>query len=252
MPDGLQPGAGGGYPGRLAEGLTSFSENAVMAAIREALAAGEDPRRLVEALNDGTAAVGKLFEDGSCYISGLLYAGEIIRCATEALLPALEASGAAAKGLVILGTPAGDLHDLGKNLAACLLRAEGFRVADLGTGVTSRIFLKEILQREPDVVGLSVLVPSSVEEVKRLVKLLRDAYTDRPAPPVFVGFGFLGPEFPVGRKAERREAAKKFLEVDHVVLDAWEAVSLCRSLMEGAGDPFAREEDRESAAEEPG
>jgi 5-methyltetrahydrofolate--homocysteine methyltransferase len=240
-PQGLFSGSAlTGYPRKLADTLATLDEGAVLTALREALDAGEDPKGLADALTAGASAVGKLFETGACYISGLMLAGEIIRVAMDELLPAIRAAGPARRrGLVVLGTPAGDFHDLGKNLAGYLLSANGFEVSDLGTGLPARIFLKEILQREPDLVGVSVLLLASVEEVRRLVRLVKDAYTDRPAPPVFVGCGFLGPGFPSGEGGDRREDARRFLEADHVVLDAWEAVRLCRSLLEGKGDPFA-------------
>jgi methanogenic corrinoid protein MtbC1 len=222
--------------------MAAFDEVALLSAVRKALEAGEDPKRIVAALTEGAAEVGRLFDSGACYISGLMLAGEIIRSAMETVIPALEAARRGGrKGLVVLGTTAGDFHDLGKNLAGYLLRADGFDVVDLGAGVPARIFLKEILQREPDLVGVSVLLLNSVEEVRRLTRLVRDAYTDRPAPPFFVGCGFLGPNFPNGGKRGRREEARRFLEVDHVVLDGWEAVKLCRSLVEGKGDPFSGE-----------
>ncbi|MDR1035556.1 MAG: cobalamin-dependent protein [Deltaproteobacteria bacterium] len=231
------------YSRRIVDGLAAFDEEAVLGIVREALDAGEVPGRIVEALTEGATELGRLFDSGGCYISGLMLAGEIIRCAMEIVIPALEAARRGGrKGLVILGTPAGDFHDLGKNLAGYLLRADGFEVADLGAGVPARIFLKEILQREPDLVGVSVLLLESVDEVRRLTRLLKDAYTDRPAPPFFVGCGFLGPTFPNGgKRGGRREEARRFLEVDHVILDGWEAVKLCRSLVEGKGDPFAGE-----------
>ncbi|MDR1039840.1 MAG: cobalamin-dependent protein [Deltaproteobacteria bacterium] len=263
MPDGAPPYAAptapeaSGFSVRLSGRLAAFDEEGAIAIVREALEAGEDPRRLVEALTAGAAAVGRLFDSGACYISGLMLTGEIIRSAMETVIPALEAAGRGRRrGLVVLGTPAGDFHDLGKNLAGYLLRADGFEVADLGTGVPARIFMKEILQREPDLVGISILLLESVEEVRRLTRLVKDAYTDRPAPPFFVGCGFLGPNFTNGGKRGRREAARRYLEVDHVVLDGWEAVKLCRSFMEGKGDPFAggresEEDDKDGSAGQP-
>ncbi|MDR1081792.1 MAG: cobalamin-dependent protein [Deltaproteobacteria bacterium] len=242
----VRPSRGPGWNGfarRLSESLTAFNEGEVLGLVREALEAGENPAGIVEALTEGATELGRLFDSGGCYISGLMLAGEIIRCAMETVIPALEAARRGGRrGLVVLGTPSGDFHDLGKNLAGYLLRADGFEVADLGAGVPARIFLKEILQREPDLVGISVLLLESVDEVRRLTRLVKDAYTDRPAPPFFVGCGFLGPSFPNGgRRGGRREEARRFLEVDHVILDGWEAVKLCRALVEGKGDPFAGE-----------
>ena len=134
-------------------------------------------------------------------------------------------------GLVIIGTIEGDIHDLGKNMASYFLEAYGFEVVDLGVDVPPRVFLKEILQREPDAVGVSLLLTSCLEPLARLIHLVRETYHGRQAPPIFAGGGFLS-----GNTDPSLTTEVARLGVDYIVRDAYDTLNLCLSLTKHVRD----------------
>ena len=89
-------------------------------------------------------------------------------------------------GTIILGTIQGDIHDLGKNLFAMLLGCHGFKVIDLGVDVPAGEFLAKALETKPDVVGLSCVLTTSVENLKDAVQLLREKLPE-PQPAIVIG-----------------------------------------------------------------
>ncbi|MDR2340122.1 MAG: cobalamin-dependent protein [Deltaproteobacteria bacterium] len=210
--------------------MVALDEGATMDAVSGLLAENVPPKELIDSLNQSMLTVTKMFQDGTYYMSGLLLANEIMRVAMERLIPlVLKSGGNEKRGLVLLGTMEGDIHELGKNMATWFLRADGFEVVDLGVDIPPRVFLREILQREPDVVGVSLLMAESVPLVRKLAGLVRDVYTDSPPPPLFVGCGFLKPN---GDNPDYKEGeAQALLGVEHVVNDAFDTVELCRTLV---------------------
>ncbi|MDR2404947.1 MAG: cobalamin-dependent protein [Deltaproteobacteria bacterium] len=217
---------------KLKGSMVALDEKETLAALSALISENVPPKEIIGALNECMSLVTKMFQDGIYYMSGLLLANEIMRVSMEKLIPLiLRGTGNEKRGLVLLGTIEGDIHELGKNMAAWFLRADGFEVVDLGVDIPPRVFLKEILLREPDVVGVSLLMASSVQQVKRLVGLVREVYTDRPPPPIFVGCSFLQPDSDKDTLSALMEDERKFLEVEYVVHDALDTVDVCRELV---------------------
>jgi methanogenic corrinoid protein MtbC1 len=214
---------------KLRHSITSFQEEECLQSVTRLLENGYLIRDIMGIINESMVIVGKMFQEGGIYISGLMLATEITKNAMKILSPP-SGEELPKKGLVMLGTMEGDIHDLGKNLVAWFLEADGFQVVDLGVDIPPREFLKEILLQEPDIVGISLLLHSSVEPVRRLARLVKDAYFDRPKPPIFVGGSLLGLEGGTPKDVIQDECA--WLGVDHVVHDAFETLTLCRSLFE--------------------
>jgi methanogenic corrinoid protein MtbC1 len=221
----------------LGDNIVNLKEQEVLTDLEKLLEAGVPPWDIMNCFNESLRRVGQMFQAGTYFMTGLVMAGEIMRQAMEVLMPHLAHVRQPRKsGLIIIGTIEGDIHDLGKNMAAWFLEADGFEVVDLGVDVPPRVFLREILQREPDAVGVSLLLTSCVETVKRLVKLIKDAYNDRPNPPIFVGCGFLStttenPLLTGQTDSARPNFEKQWLEVDHLVNDAYDTLRLCRELV---------------------
>lgn len=127
------------------------------------------------------------------------------------------------RGLVIIGTIEGDIHDLGKNMAGNFLKAYGFEVLDLGVDVAPRVFLTETLKRNPIAVGVSLLLTACVEPVKRLAGLMTETYLGQlETPLLFVGCGFLRHNRE-DRKAFR-DKSLDWLGVSQVVTEVKETV----------------------------
>ena len=217
---------------QLSQSMILLDEAAAMEAVSALIDLDVSPKEVINALSISVGEVTKMFQDGKYYLSGLLLANEIMRSAMEKRIPlVLKTSGGERRGLVLLGTIEGDIHELGKNMAAWFLRADGFEVVDLGVDVQPRVFLKEILQREPDVVGVSILMAESLPLVRRLVGLVREVYTDRPPPPIFVGCSFLKPDKETKSAAGLGGEERRWLEVECVVHDALDTVEVCRELV---------------------
>lgn len=207
--------------------IVSLNEVAVLQAVANLLHDGVSPQDILLCFQQGLVEIGEMYQRGEYYVAGLILSGEIMRQSMKLLMPRLikEAGTAGRSGLVVIGTIEGDIHDLGKNMASYFLEAYGFKVVDLGVDVPPRVFLKEILQLEPDAVGVSLLLTSCLEPLARLIHLVRETYHGRQAPPIFVGGGFLsGTTDP----ALTNEVAK--LGADYIVRDAYDTLSLCLDL----------------------
>lgn len=152
-------------------------ERAVEAA-RKALEAGVSP---VEAIEDGLAkgirAVGEKFERKEMFVVELIYAATIMEEAIKVLEPELVKSKAQRHSLakVVLGTVAGDIHDIGKNLVKIMLEAGGFEVFDLGKDVPSERFVQRAKEEGAAIVGASSLMTTTVSAQKDLVDALHAA-----------------------------------------------------------------------------
>ena len=214
--------------GRLHQLIISLNEVAVLQEVDGLLREGVTPHDILACFQDALGEIGEMYQRGEYYVAGLILSGEIMRLAMRLLMPRLvrEEGAVGRSGVVVIGTIEGDIHDLGKNMASYFLEAHGFEVVDLGVDVSPRVFLKEILQREPAAVGVSILLVGCLEPLGRLVRLVRETYHDRPTPPIFVGGGFLSAQ---GSDLSLVEGVSK-LGVDYIVRDAHDTLNLCVEL----------------------
>lgn len=127
----------------------------------------------VDAVTQALQVVGKRFQDGEWFLSELVYAGEIAREVMARLSPLMPADDARSQGTVVVGTVAGDLHDLGKNIFVNYARASGFRVVDLGIDVPAARFVSAVKEHQPLALGLSCLLTSTEKELGKIVDELK-------------------------------------------------------------------------------
>lgn len=157
-------------------------------AVQEALDAGCDP---TEILNDGMIkamdAVGEKFKNGEIFVPEMLVAARAMKKGVEVLKPHLATGTAGAAGKVIIGTVAGDLHDIGKNLVSMMLESAGFEVIDLGVDVPKEKFV-EAYEANPDtkIICCSALLTTTMPALKDAVALINEA-SFRPNVKVMVG-----------------------------------------------------------------
>ena len=151
-----------------------MDERGALAQIRERLDAGDDPAVLVEECRTGMERVGRLYEQGTYFISALIMAGEIIREATELLIPRLAAARQDGGGKMVIATVRGDIHDIGKNIVIALLDADGFTMVDLGVNVAPEQIAEAVERERPDVLGLSCLLTSGYEALRETIELVRE------------------------------------------------------------------------------
>jgi 5-methyltetrahydrofolate--homocysteine methyltransferase len=177
----------------LAQAIITLDKEWALSAVQAAIEAGRDPLDLIDDAQGAMEEVGKKFEEGEYYLMELMRAGHIFKGAAEVLNPIIKErhGGVAEKGTILLGTVAGDIHDLGKNIVGNLLECRGFEVIDLGVGVANETFVEKIREIEPNVVGLSALLTASIPQMKAVIEAVEAAGL-REGIKVIAGGGIVG------------------------------------------------------------
>ena len=146
------------------------------AAITQALQSGLEPQDLLNgALIAAMAKVGDLFEQREFYVPEMLVAARAMKAGVAILKPHLPQDAVGSAGTIVMGTVAGDLHDIGKNLVCMMLEGAGFRVIDLGTDVAPAKFIAAIKDYAPQFVGMSALLTTTMPAMKTTIAAIRDA-----------------------------------------------------------------------------
>ncbi len=143
--------------------------------VQEALDNNYEPRTILDTITDAMTIVGDKFESKEFFIPDMLAAAETVGVAMEMLDPLLAQSGIEPKGKVFLATVKGDLHDIGKNIVAILLRGNGYIVNDLGNDISAETIANAIKEEKPMVVGLSALLTSTMGNMKGVIEVLKEA-----------------------------------------------------------------------------
>jgi len=132
-----------------------------------------------EILKDGMIAgmgeVGRLFEEGEYFVPEMLIAARAMQGGLGILRPALVEQDVKAVGKVVIGTVKGDLHDIGKNLVSMMLEGAGFQIVDLGTDVSAEKFIEAIGEHQPDIVGMSALLTTTMPNMAKTIQAFQDA-----------------------------------------------------------------------------
>ncbi len=145
--------------------------------VQQALDEGIDPNVILnEGMIDAMSRVGEAFRDGKIFVPEMLIAAKAMQAGVATLKPALAAGGAVSRGKIILGTVAGDLHDIGKNLVGMMLESAGFEVIDLGVDVADEVFL-ETYDKNPDtkIICLSALLTTTMPAMRSAVAKINAA-----------------------------------------------------------------------------
>ena len=149
---------------------------AIEEAVQQALDEGAGPDSVLDDMVRALSCVGERFQKKEIFISEMLIAAMTIQRGVNVLKPLYMENRAMDRGVYILGTVKGDLHDIGKNIVAVMLEASGFRVIDLGVDVSAQRFI-EALQQNPDcrIVGISALLTTTLGSLKKTVADIRAA-----------------------------------------------------------------------------
>jgi 5-methyltetrahydrofolate--homocysteine methyltransferase len=186
--------------------------------VNAALAAGENPKDLLESLMTGLKACGDRFETGEFFLPELIGAGDTFKSGMSLLTPKLSAGDQVSQGKVVIGTVHGDVHDIGKNLVGFMLSSAGFTVIDIGTDVTTEGFVQAVREHQPQVLGMSALLTTTMLGMEDVIKELKKQGL-RDKVKVLIGGG------PVSKKYAADIGADAYGN------DAAQAVSLVRSLL---------------------
>ncbi|HSJ54549.1 MAG TPA: cobalamin-dependent protein, partial [Anaerolineae bacterium] len=142
----------------------------------ELLEGGTDPLDVLDACKQALEIVGQRFEAGQAFVPELIMAGEMMGQVTALVRPHMKREKAAERrGKVLMGTVAGDIHDIGKDVVVFMLDANGFEVVDLGVDIEPQAFVAGIREIRPDVVGLSGLLTLALRSMKDTVDAIKEA-----------------------------------------------------------------------------
>jgi methanogenic corrinoid protein MtbC1 len=160
----------------LSKALADLKEDEAVAIAREKLNAGADPMAILEEARQGMETVGKRFAASEYFIPDLVYSGEILKKINEIVKPKLAKEGAVKRGgKVIIGTVAGDIHDIGKDIVVFMLDVSGFEVIDLGVDVPVSKFVDTIKQSAAPIVGLSGFLTLAYDAMKQTIAAIKAA-----------------------------------------------------------------------------
>ncbi|MHC2994958.1 MAG: corrinoid protein [Candidatus Atribacteria bacterium] len=160
----------------LSEALFRGDISKVKEITQRALQEKMEPKEILEqGLIKGMDVVGIKFKNNEIFLPEVLLASQAMYGGLELLQPELIKSGVKAVGKVIIGTAKGDLHDIGKNLVAMMLRGGGFEVIDLGIDVSPEKFLKATKEHQPDIVGMSALLTTTMIGMMDIITILKSA-----------------------------------------------------------------------------
>ncbi len=160
---------------------------------REAIAAGIPPGQVLEqGLVTGMARIGEKFSQGKAFVPEMLLAARAMTAAMAHLKPFFQSGAVKRKGVFVVGTVAGDLHDIGKNIVAMMVEGAGWQVVDLGVDVKAERFLAEIEKHPGCVVGLSALLTTTMVNMESIVA---EIHARHPGHAVFVGGAPVNREF---------------------------------------------------------
>ena len=149
---------------------------AVLDLTNEGLATGLTPERMLfEALIPSLEEVGARFERGDFFVPEMLIAGKAMSGALDVLRPLLAETGVETVGKFLMGTVKGDVHDIGKNLVNIMLEGAGFEVIDLGVQVAPETFVAKIEEHQPDIVGFSAFLTTTMPMFKANINALQKA-----------------------------------------------------------------------------
>jgi methanogenic corrinoid protein MtbC1 len=146
---------------------------------KQALDQGIKPEEILDsALIPAMAVVGDRFSRKEIYVPQMLMSAKAMNGAMKHLKPFFQTGETRRRGKFIIGTVSGDLHDIGKNLVSMMIEGGGWEVIDLGVDVSTDKFLKAIEDNPGAVIGLSALLTTTMENMKKTVASIREKYSD--------------------------------------------------------------------------
>jgi 5-methyltetrahydrofolate--homocysteine methyltransferase len=206
---------------RLGAALQEGDADAAEAVVIEALQGGADPLEIISGIMIPVLTeVGNQFQTGEIFLPELMMAGEAAERIGKHLEQAIAAQGRSTEpqGVVVLGTVQGDIHDIGKNIVATMLRAHGFRVIDLGRNVAPSAFLDAARDNRADIVGMSSLMTTTRPMALNTLNLFKEVGA-RDQCRIIIGGGCVTEDW------------VHEIGADGYAADAAAAVELCKKLM---------------------
>jgi len=201
--------------------LADLKEEDVLRICKERLDTGEDPLKILDESRKGLEIVGKRFADGEYFIPELVYSGEILQQINDIIKPKLQKEAKIERlGKVVLGTVAGDIHDIGLNIVDFMLDVNGFEVYNIGIDAPAQNFVDKIKETGAPIVGLSGFLTLAFDSMKETVEAIKAAGL-RGNVKIMIGGGQID------------EEVKEYTGADAYGRDAMVAVSLAKGWIGG-------------------
>jgi len=160
----------------IGECIMDGDQEATIEEVTAALEEGLKPSIILQqGMISAMTEVGVRFEDGLIFVPEMLMAAHAMQAGLTVLRPRLIEADIKPTGKVVLGTVQGDLHDIGKNLAGMMLEGAGFEVLDLGIGVAPETFVEAVREHQPDIVGMSALLTTTMPSIDKTIQALEEA-----------------------------------------------------------------------------
>jgi methanogenic corrinoid protein MtbC1 len=200
----------------LVNAIADMREEEALKLVKEMVEGGSEPMLILNAARQGMAIVGQRYDEGTYFLPELILAGEMMNQITDVIKPELAKMPEAKRlGKVLIGTVAGDIHDIGKNIVSFMLDINGFEVLDLGVDVSPQKFVEAIGDFHPQVVGLSGFLALAFDAMKETVEAIKTAGL-RDKVKIMIGGGQISDE------------VKKYTGADASGQDAMAGVSLAK------------------------
>lgn len=160
----------------IAENLYKGDVEAVAKLTKEGLDEGIPPEEVLKrGLMTGMDQVGTDFREGELFVPEVLIAARAMHAGMDLLRPLLTEADISSAGRILIGTVEGDLHDIGKNLVGMMLEGGGFEIIDLGTDVSPDKFVASVRLKQPDLIGMSALLTTTMPAMSRTIEALVEA-----------------------------------------------------------------------------
>ena len=159
----------------LFETVVELDEQKAYDLVKQLLEDNSDPKEIIDVLRKAVEVIGEKFNKKEYFLTELVMAGEIFQLSAKILEPALkkDAVKEKSKGVVVVGTVKGDVHDIGKNIFVTLLKSAGFEVYDLGVDIPPQDFINKVKETNADVVGYSGLLTIALKTMKETTEALK-------------------------------------------------------------------------------
>jgi len=200
------------------EALVDFDEDFLLAEVDNRLDAGERPMALIQELQEGMHIIGDRFNSGDFFLSELMMSGDLFTKAMAILEPKLKGEAQETIGRIVIGTPKGDIHDLGKNIFCVVAKGAGFEISDLGVDVSVDDFVQAVEQKKPQILAFSALITTAFDAMKEVVEALTEKGL-RGSVKIIVGGGVT------------TETVRTYIGADGQTTDAIEGLNLCKAIV---------------------
>lgn len=160
---------------KLCEAIVDGDEDDAAKYAQAIVDAGQDLEPVIAALTDTMRELGDQFEAMEIFLPEMIMSADAMLAAMDIFSPVLAASGNnQKKGTIVLGTARGDMHDIGKNIVATVLLADGFDVVDLGKDVAEAAYVNTAVEKEADIIGVSALMTTTMPGATAVIQMLKD------------------------------------------------------------------------------